>query len=66
MNQRDIVCKDCNKAVKDIPEYQEMALMEEMEVNEWVAANDNLYDRKNNTVICTSCYVKGMIKGIYK
>lgn len=66
MKEKDIVCKDCKRAVKDINEYQEMALMEDMEVNAWVAANDNLYDRASNTVICTACYVKGLIEGRYK
>lgn len=62
----DVTCKDCNKQVKDITEYQEMAELEGVDVNDWVAANDNLYDRASNTVICTVCYVKGIMAGRYR
>lgn len=66
MKEKDIICKDCKLPVTEMTEYTEMALMEDMEVNAWVAANDNLYDRATHTVICTKCYVKGIMEGRYK
>lgn len=58
-----IICKECNKKVVDILEYRIESKTDNLPIEEWVKLNDGTYDPYTNTVICTACYVKGIMQG---
>lgn len=53
-------CRYCGKKCTEIQEYIDMALVEETTPEQFVKT-DGTYDRRSNTFICTSCYVKTLI-----
>ncbi|MCP9209631.1 hypothetical protein [Streptomyces cucumeris] len=50
-------CIDCNKSPNEIPEYIEGARIEGVSPEEFVAADEGTYNRKNGHFLCTDDYI---------
>lgn len=50
------LCTGCNKHPEQIPEYVEMAGIEDMTPDEYVIAEEGTYNQQNGHFLCTDCY----------
>lgn len=58
LDPKQLVCIGCNKHPRDLEEYQEMAIEEDISPESYVWLYEGTINRKNGHFACTPCYVE--------